>query len=415
MTSPGARRLMAAILVLSSTWIGFATTGAAPAAQLPASTWALELPRSMLNSATPAVLRGYRAAGINAIVVRAGSLRPAALSELRRRGAAARLRVVERRRARRPARTCRALHRRTPRRACVVSARSLRAARRLSGTRGVDALAVGFRDPRSLLGARLPHRGRTLAIVRLSPGGKLDTKGWTRAISRARADARLDLAIAPAHGGRSGRAALAAVLRLLAAAGTPGAGAPGPQGLVPAAGTPPPGGGPTSPTPPPEPPPIVPSVFVATGGSDGAPCTRARPCASFDRAYRVARPGEGVEVAGGTYAPQTVDVDPSKVSATSDVVFLPAPGEPVTIDGNLEMYGSHAEFRDFKLRNVLSSPSDAAVTSNHVTFRNIDGAGFLIGPNRDISIIGGDWGPNLECTDGHTQEPTVTPLDTYPG
>ena len=40
------------------------------------------------------------------------------------------------------------------------------------------------------------------------------------------------------------------------------------------------------------------SVFVAPAGSDDASCRkRAKACASFNRAYQAARPGEVVEVA----------------------------------------------------------------------------------------------------------------------
>jgi hypothetical protein len=53
-----------------------------------------------------------------------------------------------------------------------------------------------------------------------------------------------------------------------------------------------------------------------------------------------------------------------------------------------------------------------ANTSNHVTFQNLDGAGFLVGPNRDITIKGGDWGPN---TGPGTQENKVGPDGDIPG
>ena len=60
-----------------------------------------------------------------------------------------------------------------------------------------------------------------------------------------------------------------------------------------------------------------PSLYVSAQGSDGAPCTQARPCLSFDRAYRIAAAGQVVEVAGGTYGTQTIHPDPSKASASA--------------------------------------------------------------------------------------------------
>jgi hypothetical protein len=148
------------------------------------------------------------------------------------------------------------------------------------------------------------------------------------------------------------------------------------------------------------------TLFVSPSGSDAGSCTKAAPCASFDRAYRTAKPGEVVELAGGTYPPQTVAVDPSKVSAASDVILQPAPGATVSIAGDLTMLGSHAVIRGVKLRFLVSQATRGAQTSNHVTFQNLDGAAFLVGPNRDITIKGGDWGPN---TGPGTQENKIGP------
>ena len=159
-------------------------------------------------------------------------------------------------------------------------------------------------------------------------------------------------------------------------------------------------------------PPPAPAVFVSPSGSDAGRCTRAQPCASFDRAYRVAKPGQTIELAGGTYPPQTVGVDPTKVSATSDVVFQPARGASVTIAGDLVMRGSHAVFKDIGLRFLYSDAVRGPTTSNHVTFEGFHGQAFLIGPNSYITILGGDWGPN---TGPNTEENKVGPDGTIPG
>jgi hypothetical protein len=129
----------------------------------------------------------------------------------------------------------------------------------------------------------------------------------------------------------------------------------------------------------------------------------------------VADPGEGIQIAGGTYPAQRIRVDQSKVAASADVVFFPAPGQTVAIDGNLEMLGSHAIFRgsanpsNFKLRVLSSEAVAGATTSNHVTFENLDGAAFSIGPNRNITISGGDWGPNVICRDPGAEENKIGP------
>ncbi|HET8606469.1 MAG TPA: recombinase family protein [Gaiellaceae bacterium] len=153
------------------------------------------------------------------------------------------------------------------------------------------------------------------------------------------------------------------------------------------------------------------TVYVSPTGSDAGPCTQAEPCAGFDRAYRAARPGDTVELAGGTYPPQTVGVDPTKVSATQDVLFRPAAGASVTIDGDLAMLGSHAIFRDLRLRFLYSQAVAGPQTSNHVVFQDLDGTAFLIGPNRAITIAGGDWGPN---TGPGTEEDKIGPDGAIP-
>lgn len=139
------------------------------------------------------------------------------------------------------------------------------------------------------------------------------------------------------------------------------------------------------------------TVYVAPNGMDAGVCTKVAPCASFDYAYHVAAPGATIELAGGTYPPQTVNLDVTKLDAAADVVFQPASGASVQIDGDLWMYGSHAIFRDIKLHKLVSQALPGALTSHDVVFANLDGETFNIGPNHDIAIVGGDWGPSLAC------------------
>jgi hypothetical protein len=139
------------------------------------------------------------------------------------------------------------------------------------------------------------------------------------------------------------------------------------------------------------------TVFVSPTGMDAGACTQIAPCASFDFAYHVAAPGATIQLAGGTYPSQTVKVDLTKLDVPSDVVFQPAPGATVQLDGDLVMYGSHAIFRNLHLRKLVSAASVGALTSHAVVFENLDGETFNIGPNYGITIKGGDWGPSLAC------------------
>ena len=165
-----------------------------------------------------------------------------------------------------------------------------------------------------------------------------------------------------------------------------------------------------------------PTVFVSSSGSDGGSCSRVAACASFDRAFRVAAPGEVIEIAGGVYPSQTIDVDDSKLDAGAPVVFRPAPGEIVQIDGDLRMAGSHAVFAgsahpyNFKLRNLYSdADQDATRSSTDVRFENLDGDGFQIGPTTNITLAGGDWGPSTSCSQEAALQPKITGLFTHPG
>jgi chitodextrinase len=137
------------------------------------------------------------------------------------------------------------------------------------------------------------------------------------------------------------------------------------------------------------------SVFVSASGSDSNPCSQASPCKSFNRAYHVAAPGSVVEVAGGTYAAQTISSDASKTSS-SDVVFRPAAGQTVTFSGDLTIDAQHLELRDMTfVWEVLENAHD-------VTLRNIaaHGEAFMRSDGTDapsdISVLGGEIGPGVD-------------------
>src|SRR5437667_344913 len=53
------------------------------------------------------------------------------------------------------------------------------------------------------------------------------------------------------------------------------------------------------------------SFYVSPTGNDAGPCTQVAPCASFDRAYKLAKPGQVVEVAGGEYGSQVIESRPT--------------------------------------------------------------------------------------------------------
>jgi hypothetical protein len=151
----------------------------------------------------------------------------------------------------------------------------------------------------------------------------------------------------------------------------------------------------------PEPPPA--SVFVAPRGDDDRSCRSwATACATFARAYEVARPGEVVEVAGGRYPSQQLVADDDKDSP-QHVVFRPAAGAKVTLDGLT--LGSSADAADgprhvtiermrtsyrsrTEQRSVVALPGTA-----DVVWREIDAGNFILWGVQGFVVDGGDWGP----------------------
>jgi hypothetical protein len=135
---------------------------------------------------------------------------------------------------------------------------------------------------------------------------------------------------------------------------------------------------------PPGPPPTGGALAVAPTGSDKNSCAPAAPCATFDRAYHQALPGQFVLVAGGSYPAQKITVDQRKGSATADVVFQPSPGAQVRVAGT-GIYGSHLELRNMQTAWHVFAGADG------VTLRNVlaDGAVFITGGASNVSVLGG--------------------------
>jgi len=129
-------------------------------------------------------------------------------------------------------------------------------------------------------------------------------------------------------------------------------------------------------------------VYVSSTGSDAGRCTKAAPCRSFSRAYVVARPGQIVEVAAGSYPDQDVNLVAGRSGAP--VVFVPARGATVTVS-DLDVRGTSVEFRNLAIRSW-----EAHETANRVTFRNVNGRGFWITGASNVSVLGGSAGPGVD-------------------
>jgi hypothetical protein len=136
------------------------------------------------------------------------------------------------------------------------------------------------------------------------------------------------------------------------------------------------------------------TLHISPSGSDSAGCTAARPCESFARAYRVAKPGQIVVVAGGEYdGQQEIPVDGSKRSA-ADVIFRPAPGAKVVVE-SLDVYGHHSEVRGIRVERDLYVKCDAT----DFTFRGGQMGVFFIRSGHQIRLIGTEIGPWIADSD----------------
>ncbi|MGH3004345.1 MAG: choice-of-anchor Q domain-containing protein [Gaiellaceae bacterium] len=133
-------------------------------------------------------------------------------------------------------------------------------------------------------------------------------------------------------------------------------------------------------------------LYVSPRGSDAGRCTKARPCRSFDRAYRVARPGQSVIARGGVYGDQTVRPDRQKKS-NRNVVFRSAKGAKVVIATDLDVHGSHITFTRMRLvENWYAHPG-----ARDLVFSRIRAQRFYITSARNIRVLRSNFGPSINA------------------
>jgi len=132
------------------------------------------------------------------------------------------------------------------------------------------------------------------------------------------------------------------------------------------------------------------SLYVSTRGSDRSACTRLKPCRTFDRAYRLARPGQTVLLRPGVYRSQVIRLDRRKKSLR-DVVFRPVTGARVVVVGRLDVRARHLE-----LRRLRVSGWRALSTASDLTFRSVATGYFRIHGANGVRVLGGSVGPSTD-------------------
>ena len=144
------------------------------------------------------------------------------------------------------------------------------------------------------------------------------------------------------------------------------------------------------------------TLYVATNGSDGNPCSQAAPCASFNGAYSKAAGGDTVIINGGTYGNQSL----TAATKGSVVTFQAASGASVTVAS------LYINTRFVEVQNVTSTgrvdimPSNnlwVTPTVNNITLRNVSGKSMMV-IAEDVLVQGGRYGGFDGCVEANQED-----------
>jgi hypothetical protein len=157
-------------------------------------------------------------------------------------------------------------------------------------------------------------------------------------------------------------------------------------------------------------------VYVSPFGSDANPCSALAPCASLNRAYLVASPGQTVEIAAGSYPYQRIAYDPAKNGSTR-VVFRPAPSASVSFSqvelGQAQYMVAgpqHLVLQDVNVGNLTVWDGSQDIRLQNLSGKSFDVlsySGTSFGPASNISVVGGNFGPCQAPRDGACTERLV--------
>jgi chitodextrinase len=149
-------------------------------------------------------------------------------------------------------------------------------------------------------------------------------------------------------------------------------------------------------TPPPPPPPSGggAGLFVSVSGSDAGSCSQAQPCRSFERAYRVASPGQVVEVAAGTYPEQSI---PAVAGRVGPAVEFREAGRVIL--GGLDIEGDYVTVRGVETVYRTSAPGAGnqvgvwVSEASYVSLIDVDAGSVGSWKADHFTVRGGDYGP----------------------
>jgi len=142
-------------------------------------------------------------------------------------------------------------------------------------------------------------------------------------------------------------------------------------------------------------------VISVSPTGDDAGCVRgnrSRACLTFNRAYSIARCGDTVEVAAGTYAKQVIYEVAALSGCSGNVTIQPASGAAVTVEGidlGTVDGGQVTDAPDKLTIKGFTMPDGIAMygDATDITIDSVDGGAFFIAGGRHVTIKNSDWGP----------------------
>lgn len=162
------------------------------------------------------------------------------------------------------------------------------------------------------------------------------------------------------------------------------------------------------------------SYFLSPQGSDRGRCTRRAPCRTLDRAYHLAKRGEVIELAAGSYPSQEISGKRTGARGKGRAVFRPASRARVEVNRLSILPGvANAEFvrLDFP-EGWAAGEGDTGSPARNIVFRRTSGRLFAIENVARLSVLGGVYGPSVDAPSqikvynvGNTYRPTDVLID----
>ncbi len=159
------------------------------------------------------------------------------------------------------------------------------------------------------------------------------------------------------------------------------------------------------------------TLYLSTSGSDSAACTQGAPCKTLAHAYTLAKAGEKVLLAAGTYTDTSLPLTSGKASSPQ-VVFEPIAGATVKFSKMLTVQAHGVELKGFKLERELYFGENAeGDTARNNALHNFEIISNGTHAPKNIAIIGGTAGPVADSSDNEnnliaTNGPETTAVPT---